>query len=96
MSRELTLADSARADLIDIWSYIAEDSVRAADSFVNRLLKRCQLLADNPEVGKEREQFAEGLRSFPFDRIVVFYRFSESSVEIARVLSGYRDLDSLF
>src|SRR4051794_21023186 len=36
------------------------------------------------------------LRSFPVGRYVVFYRLSEPGIEVTRVLSAYRDIETLF
>jgi toxin ParE1/3/4 len=90
------LADAARRDLEDIWDYIAKDNPSAADSFVEILLEKCRLLAGEPELGRDRPEIKTGLRSLPVKKYVIFYRVTESMVEIARVLSGYRDITKLF
>jgi len=92
----LILSDQAETDLVDIWVYIAEDSPDVADAFIERLYQKCQLLADNPELGRRRPELGAGLRSFPFRRYMIYYRAKQHSLEIARILSAYRDLDSFF
>jgi toxin ParE1/3/4 len=84
------LADAARRDLEGIWDYIAEDNPSAADSFVAMLIEKCQLLAKEPEIGRDRPEIKAGLKT------VIFYRVTDSIVEIARALSGYRDITQLF
>jgi toxin ParE1/3/4 len=42
------------------------------------------------------DELLPGLRSFPVGRYLIFHRVDEDRVEIVRVLSAYRDLDSLF
>ncbi|MCH8218950.1 MAG: type II toxin-antitoxin system RelE/ParE family toxin [Planctomycetes bacterium] len=37
-----------------------------------------------------------GIRSLPVKRYLVFYRVASDTLEIARVLSGYRDIETLF
>jgi len=92
----LVISRSARADLVDIWRYIARDSARQADSFVDRLYEKCGLLANNPNVGRSRDDLRPGLRSFPVDRYVIFYRVAQVDLQIVRVLSGYRNAEELF
>ena len=41
----------AEEDLIDIWSYIAEDSPQAADRLLDKIDEACARLADHPRLG---------------------------------------------
>ncbi|MBI3923849.1 MAG: type II toxin-antitoxin system RelE/ParE family toxin [Armatimonadetes bacterium] len=93
---KLIISDQAVSDLTDIWAYIARDTIAAADRFVDRLYQQCQRLAEAPKTGRQRDELLPGLRSFPVGRYLLFYRVEEERVEVVRVLSGYRDLDSLF
>ncbi len=90
------LADAARRDLEDIWDYIAEDNPSAADSFIALLVDKFQLLAREPQIGRERPEIRPGLKSLPVKKYVIFYRVAGSMIEIARVLSGYRDIPTVF
>jgi toxin ParE1/3/4 len=54
----------AEEDLIDIWSYIAADNVRAADRLLDTLDEKSQLLADNPGLGVERPEITPDVRSW--------------------------------
>src|SRR5947207_11396409 len=93
---EARLSTQALADLEEIWLYIAQDSAAAADHFIERILQTCQKLARMPRVGRSREDLAPDLRSLPFEKYIIFYRIAKSRIEIARVLSGYRDFDAAF
>ena len=86
----------ARDDLHEIWEYIAQDNIEAAERLVNRIEELGQLLAQHPHLGRRREELATGLRSFPMDRYLVFYRPIEDGIEIVRVLHASRDIDSIF
>jgi toxin ParE1/3/4 len=86
----------AEHDLVDIWIFIAKDSPDAADRFLDHLAQKCELLAESPEIGRRREELAPRLRSFPVGRYVIFYRTAEQGIEVVRVLSAYRDVDTLF
>jgi toxin ParE1/3/4 len=67
-----------------------------AQQFVEMLDEKFSLLAENPYLGRTREEFAPGLRSFPAGRYLIFYRPIEEGIEVARVVSSSRDLPPLF
>jgi toxin ParE1/3/4 len=90
------LTDEARQDLDEIWLYIAEDNLPAADSFLDALYDRFVLLAQQPLLGRARPELAPNLRSFPVGNYVMFYRPIDDGIEVARVLHGSRDIDALF
>jgi len=94
--KELRLSDQAREDLTEIWLYIANDSVQAADTFVDLLFSKCRLLCAAPEMGRSRENLLPGVRSLAFRRYLIFYRSLPNALEIVRILSAYRDVDALF
>jgi toxin ParE1/3/4 len=82
--------------LIEIWSYIADDSVANADAFIDKLNETIQVLANQSGVGRRREELAPGILSFPFGRYIIFYRASQDAIEIIRVLHGARDIQTIF
>lgn len=89
---------AARDDLLQIWEYIAEDNRQNADSFVRKIDEKYKLLAENPEIGRRREELASRLRSFPVGNHVIFYRPlpEQEGVAIVRVLHGAQDIESKF
>jgi toxin ParE1/3/4 len=93
---QLRISPRASEDLIEIWSYIADDSVANADTFIDRLYGAIQVLAHQPGSGRRREELGPGILSFPFGRYVIFYRAVMSAIEIVRVLHGARDIESIF
>ena len=94
--RNLILADQAKDDLIEIWLYIATDSPVTADKFIDYLYEQCELLLATPKMGRKRDELARNVRCFPVKRYLVFYRITKDNIEIARILSGYRDVGTLF
>jgi len=92
----LLISDQAVDDLTDVWTFIARDNVAAADRFLDKLHALCAELARSPGIGRKREELLQGVRSLPAGRYLVFYRVHDDTVEIVRVLSAYRDLDSVF
>jgi toxin ParE1/3/4 len=86
----------AEADILEIWDYIADDSLAAADRWVDRLDEQFRLLAAQPMMGRARDELAPGVRSFPFGRYVVFYVPLDDGIDVVRVLHGARDIDAVF
>ena len=92
----IVLQPRAKADLSDIWQFIAEDSDDQADAFIDLIDQKFQLLAQQSGLGRRREELAEGLRSFPVGRYVIFYLLIPGGVQIVRVLHGARDIEAAF
>ena len=90
------VAAAARSDLDDIWFYIAQDNVEAADKFIRFIVAKFPKLAAWPEIGRQREELSPRLRSLVVGQHVIFYRPMENGIEIVRVLHGARDLPPLF
>lgn len=93
---QIRVSDEAKADLDEIWLYIAQDNPDAADKYIRAIVSRFPTLASMPLMGRQREELSPRLRSFPVGRHVIFYRPLDNGVEIARVLDGARDLPALF
>ena len=93
---KLIISQQAIEDLSDIWSYIALDNPRAADSFVEELHESCKSLAKMPEMGRPRNELLPGIRSIPHKGYIIFYRKDEEKLAVIRVLNGCMDIDSMF
>ena len=90
------LTAAAKRDLLDIGEYIAQESIAGADAFVAAIGRKCIDIAGAPHSGRAREELATGLRNYPVGNYVVFYRPRENGIEVIRVLSGARDINSIF
>ena len=95
MSR-LRITPRASSDVIEIWNYIADDSERNADTFIDKLYDTLQTLSSQPGVGRRRDELAPGVQSFPFGRYVIFYRMVPDAIEVIRVLHSARDIETIF
>jgi toxin ParE1/3/4 len=82
----------AEGDLIDIWLYIAAESLTAADRLLDRIERRSQLLATQPFSGVARHDLGDGLREVVIGSYLMFYRVEGDEIVILRVLHGKRDL----
>lgn len=85
---------AARADLKEIWQYIADDSPQEADQFLETLGEKMDLLSKNPKTGRERRELAPHLRSFPVGNYVIFYRplGEGTGIKVVRVLNAAQDI----
>lgn len=95
MSR-VTRRPQAEADILEIWDYIAEDSVVEADRWLDRLDEKFSLWASQPMMGRGRDELAPGIRSLVFGRYVVFFEPLRDGIDVVRVLHGSRDIDASF
>jgi toxin ParE1/3/4 len=86
----------AEIDLLDIWSYISQDSFEAADRFLEKPLDNFNFLAENPMAGRAREELLPGLRSFPAGRYLIFYTPMDDGITLDRVLHGARNVEAVF
>ncbi|BAZ27907.1 plasmid stabilization system [Cylindrospermum sp. NIES-4074] len=88
-------------DLIELATYIAEDNLDALDRFLAAaeatfrqlgkmpgIGKLCQF--SNPNLAGIRQQVIQG-----FKKYLIFYIYSDSGVEILRVIYGGRDIETI-
>jgi len=93
---QVTRRPLAETDILEIWDYIADDSLAAADCWVDRLDEQLRVLATQPMMGRARDELAPGVRSFPFGRYVIFYVPLDDGIDVVRVLHGARDIHAVF
>ena len=89
-------SDTAKADLADIFGYVAEHNITAADALVRMIAATCNAVADSVLIGRARPDLPGSLRSFPKENYVIYYRIVSGGIEVARVLHGARDIRRLF
>lgn len=88
----LIVLPAARADLIEIGDFIAQDNPARALSFVAEIEARMLQAADRPESFPARDDVHAGLRSARHGRYLIFFLDAGEEVRIVRVLHGARDL----
>lgn len=62
--RRFVLTPGARADLIEMWGYVAEDSIDRADQLFAQLYDAFTRLGQTPGMGHHREDVAESWHRF--------------------------------
>jgi plasmid stabilization system protein ParE len=92
--KRLSYSELALDDLRGILDYIASDNPSAATGFVDALIERCHLVAQNPEIGVQREDVAIDLRLFTYHGYGIYYRTLDAEVRIERVLHPALDVGS--
>ena len=86
----------AKADLLDLWLWLAEDSLHIADQKIAEIERRASTLKEHPELGVARPEIGPRARSLVIERWLVLYIIDGDGVLIMRVVDGARDLRKLF
>ena len=89
-------APEAEADALEIWAYIAQDNLDAADRLLDRFDDLFRRLASQPFLGKIIEELAPNLRFIPIGNYLIFYRPTKDGIEIVRLLHAARDVSAEF
>ena len=90
------ISPAADRDLEEIYDYVKDRfSTDHAEEYLLDLEILFDLLVQNPEMGRQRDEVRPGLRSFPKNQHIVFYRLSPDRVRIVRVLHNRRDLQRI-
>lgn len=95
MSRYL-ITLPAKQDLREINNYLTRFSPVAVRQINHKIKQQFKRLADFPNMGQSCHQLSEGLRRFPIEDYLIFYRPISNGVEIVRIVSGYRNIEVIF
>ncbi|MBW4504978.1 MAG: type II toxin-antitoxin system RelE/ParE family toxin [Scytonematopsis contorta HA4267-MV1] len=90
------ISPEANQDLEGIIDYFTSRNIDAGERFVDEFNKKCKYLANFPNMGRSYAEVKDYLRGVPLNGYIILYRVTDSGIEILRVVSGYRDLESLF
>lgn len=96
IARGVQFAEAAESDLDEIWNYVADNSIDAADRIVAEVRSTCYRLATNPGIGHTREDLTE----LPVKFISVFaylivYAPDTAPLQIIAILHAARDVAAL-
>jgi toxin ParE1/3/4 len=90
------ISQPAIKDLEEIINYFSSRNIEAGERFINQFEKKCKNLANFPNMGRSYDDIKPSLRGLSLAGYIIFYRIIDDGIEIIRVVSGYRDLESLF
>lgn len=95
-ARSVVFAPEAKADLEDLYRYIATAShPNTALAYLERIEQFCLGLSHGAERGSVRSDIRPGLRVIGFERsLSIAFTVGEARVEILRVFYGGRDWQS--
>jgi toxin ParE1/3/4 len=91
----------AKADLVEHIVYLAERNPDIADRFITAAGIAFQKLAKTPSIGAEypfKSPRLAGIRRWfipGFKNHLIFYRVSDTAVEIVRVLHGAQNIEAI-
>lgn len=87
------LSDAADQDISKIFDYTEEEfGFDQAVAYVSELEDLFNLLIENPEIGRSRNEIRTNLRSLKKLSHIVFYRNLKDRIRIVRVLHGSKDI----
>lgn len=92
MASNLSRRPQAETDLEEIWLFIAADNIGAADRLLDRIGSVFEMLAENPQAGRQRPELGMSIRSFAVGNYIIFYEAVPNGADIIRVLHGARDI----
>ena len=95
MSAAYALRELAVADLEAIWVYTVEQwGVEQAERYLKSLFACFEDLAENPQLGRQRNEVKAGYRSFPQGRHVVFYVVAPAGIEVIGIAHQSPDVET--
>ncbi|MGF6862449.1 toxin ParE1/3/4 [Rhodobacteraceae bacterium MBR-64] len=84
---------AAETDLSEIWRHgVGNWGIKQADRYADSLFALFDLLADFPEMARERSEFTPPVRIHPSGGHLVIYRADGQVVEIIRILHAHQNL----
>jgi plasmid stabilization system protein ParE len=90
------LTPLAKADVFEIWSYIARDNLEAADRVNQAIYDAFELLADGPLLGHTRRDLTTRPVRFwtlvRYPNYTIVYRTDTKPLRVVAVLHGKRNI----
>lgn len=84
--------DKAERDLEGIIDYTVQEwGVSQANTYLDGLELRAQLLAENPDLGMARETLFKGLLSLLYESHILYYKKHARGIVILRILHQHMD-----
>ena len=91
--KRVVFSPEAVKDLDEIWAYIAEDSVDAAERMIRRIEENIDQLAQMPGMGHKREDLTSyPLLFWPVGSYLIIYWQDSRPLRIVAIVRGSRDI----
>ena len=94
-NRTYVISKKAVSDLEEIWLYTVEKwSVDQADRYYNLIFDEINYICKNSDAGKTMEHIRKGYRASKVKSHLIFYRVSDDTIEIIRILHERMDIEN--
>jgi toxin ParE1/3/4 len=94
---KLKYTGPAKADLRKIAAWIAEENPARSQTFANELRAACRSVLGFPEANQSLDiSRQQTVRRKVYGNYLIFYRVTNQTVEILRILHGAQDYADLF
>ena len=85
----------AEQDLVNIWLYTWHEwGEQQADAYLDGLEKAMKLLAEQPKLGRLREEFTPPVRIFYHAHHLLVYQIIQGGISVIRVLHKNMDVEA--
>jgi toxin ParE1/3/4 len=84
----LRYSAASKDDLKEIARFIAKDKPVAARQWVEKIREKCRLAAKHPDIGDDRRDLGEDIRSTYVGSYIIYFREKDGTLEIVRVVRG--------
>jgi toxin ParE1/3/4 len=93
---KIIVSDEADNDLMQIFSYLNQQSPQATQSLLDAINRRFVSLGSFPLLGTPRPDLGQDVRSAIVSPYLILYAARRDHVTILRVLHGSRDIEAEF
>jgi toxin ParE1/3/4 len=91
------LSRAAQEDLWQIKQYsLTAWGKQKTQKYLDNMESILENLCLSPDIGKKRDDLIIGLRSFPVQQHVIFYRYHQAELEVIRVLHSRMNTPAYF
>lgn len=91
----IRLSNLAIEDLVQIEAYTARTwGDVQVKQYMQKLKTRFYWLGENPALGKQRPELGKSVLSFPEEQHVIYYRVTDTCLEVARILHKSMDVEA--
>jgi len=91
--RQYLFSKEAEKDLIDIYRYgFLTHGENQAEQYLQSLKEKCQFLANNPNLSRERTEFTPPIRINGHSQHLIVYLNKEDSIIVVRILHKKMDV----
>ncbi len=89
------ISKKAVSDLEEIWRYTVEKwSIQQADRYYNLIIDEINYICKNNSSGKSMCHVRKGYRASKVKSHLIFYKVSNSTIEIIRILHEQMDIEN--